>query len=128
MTEQLRLTAEELRSHGKRVYILGPVPDYKLNVANTIQRCAITGRDANVYLDTSRDSYLSRHATTISWLERAAEESGSVFIPTAKALWDGHQFMIEKNGSSLYNDYHHLSPSGSRIVAPFVFDRVYPRS
>jgi hypothetical protein len=68
MTAQLIRTMAELHSHGKMVYILAPVPDYKLNVANTIQRCAITGRDAYAYIDTSRDAYLSRHAATLSLL------------------------------------------------------------
>lgn len=126
MRQQVTRTLEKIHSHGKRVYILEPVPDYKLDVANTLQRCAIAGHDVYDFIDTSRNAYLSRHAATIEMLKRAAVDSESTVIPSADAFWNGTRFMVEKNGTSLYSDHHHLSSFGSRLLAPFIFDRIYP--
>ncbi len=125
MRTHLTRTLERLRANGKSVYVLEPLPESKLDILNTLRRCTVFGRDAYDYIDTSMGCYMDRHATTLELLRRAAADSGTTVIPIAEALWSGNRFMIEENGTSLFIDYHHLSPSGSRRVAPFIFNRIY---
>jgi hypothetical protein len=125
---QIAITAAKLREFGKQVYVLEPLPDYKRNVATTIDRCIITHSNVYDYINTSRDAYLDRQSETIILLKRAAEKSDSIMIPSAEAFWNGNNFEVEDGGVSLYADYNHLSPLGSRRLANFVFEKIFAGS
>lgn len=119
--KQLAITLKRFRAAGKTVFILEPLPEYKYNVLRTLQLCTLYNRSWHEYLDTSREAYLSRHGATIALLNRVARESDCEIIPSAQPFWSGSAYDISENGASLLTDHHHLSPTGSRRFAHFIF-------
>jgi peptidoglycan/LPS O-acetylase OafA/YrhL len=106
----------ELTQAGRRVVIVGSIPEMGLDVPNYVSRTALLGMAAEPKI--SIDMHEARVGKLDSMLRRVAEECKAKFINPAEFLCDNQYCYGTENGRSLYYDGDHLSEFGNKKLLP----------
>lgn len=110
----LRRTLAALRSAGKRVVIVGPIPEIGWTVPRTLAMQRYTGRSWPI--SPTFPEFLERQSFVILTLRKlAAEFSADLVFPHA-ALCDKNECAVMRGDQILYSDSNHLSLTGARQI------------
>ncbi|MCQ8186655.1 acyltransferase family protein [Parvularcula maris] len=111
----LERTLDRLLAGGKKVLLVGPVPEVGANVPKTMARRELAGTKRDIRPETA--AFFERQRETLAILEKASERPGvEVFYPHAEFCGD-LRCDIEKGGKPLYLDDDHVSETGAWLVA-----------
>jgi peptidoglycan/LPS O-acetylase OafA/YrhL len=116
--EGLEATFAKLRSEGRRVFVVMPVPEVARPVSETLARAAILHRAVD--FAPTRAAYDVRQRFARATLDRLARKYGVTEIDPAARLCDGPRCRLTLDGHPLYYDADHLSVHGASFVAPLV--------
>jgi hypothetical protein len=120
----LRRTVERLRASGKRVWIVGSVPEVGWNVPSVLARAARAGRMPPS--PPSRAEFDRRQAFAASVLSQLDALEGVTVLWPHQALCDEVACDVIRDGRPMYFDAHHLTLHGSATLEP-LFERVFAR-
>lgn len=113
----LDATVRLLRSQGRRVLIVYPVPEAGVDVPTTLARLARVGRDPAAFTR-RRTMYAGRQRWMIPALDSIVSSSGAIAVHPERLLCDAVICRVFAGGDPLYSDAHHLSNSGAVFVMP----------
>jgi peptidoglycan/LPS O-acetylase OafA/YrhL len=118
----LTQTVEKIRAAGKRVVIIGPVPEFEINVPAAFIKGAMRGKRDEIVMP--RATFDERQRGVLPVLARLAQMDGVRVVYPHAQLCDNAVCRATANGKALYVDDDHLSPSGALVIeqtlrAPF---------
>ncbi len=109
-------TVKVLRAGGKRVIIVGPVPEYRRSVPGDLAKMHVWG--GHWEIAPTRSDFLRREAYAYAVFTSAAEKYGAVIVRPELLLCAQPRCSPMKDGRPLYRDNTHLSIYGAEILAP----------
>lgn len=112
-----------IRAAGKRVIVIGPVPNYANDVPRTVA-LAWQAQPGTATDGVETSTFLARNQLAMSRLARLESEGVTVIYP--HRLLCRETCDVVRDGKVLYFDDHHLSVAGSRILAPAVAAAIWP--
>ena len=104
----------ELAAAGKRVIVVGPVPEVNSSVPWSLALAAWRGRSADIR--PTVPEFEERNRTSHSVLAELAGRGLARIIYPEVALCDEARCRVESEGRALYSDDNHLSLSGAEVV------------
>lgn len=115
MAQGLRHTVDALRSGGRDVVLIGPVPPNPFFVPRRLAHLAQAGKlqDAKGITPAELEGMTAYLSPTISELK----SQGVTVVEPRDILCDARACAIQRDGRSLYFDRHHLSLTGARLLA-----------
>jgi peptidoglycan/LPS O-acetylase OafA/YrhL len=115
----LQRTVTALRSAGKTVILVGPIPEYSLEVPTLL---ALSTRwSVSTPRGVSAIAYRGRNAFVVPALTRVAAGLDAHFIDLGPLFCSQLECLIVHGGKSLYTDADHLSLHGARsLVGPYL--------
>jgi hypothetical protein len=111
----LESTIRWLRSEGRQVALIGPVPVYDKSVPLVLALEQATGRQ---FLRTTAGEQRNKHATffeVVDGAKRVGDKSDFRVLDPIQWLC-GDECAVMKNGIPLYRDSHHLSVAGAMAL------------
>jgi hypothetical protein len=109
---------EALRRAGKRVVLLGPVPEVGFHVPKVL---AMEHRNhLGRVIAPTLDEFFQRERLALPILEREAKALGAELVYPHEALCAGGACRVEANGRPLYRDDDHLSEQGNHEVEAMI--------
>jgi hypothetical protein len=109
-------------SAGRRVWIVGPVPEVGWDVPSVLARASMHGW--TVSIDPPAAAFFARQRLVLQALERLGQWPGvHVLYPHARLCETS--CAVEQNGVSLYSDDDHVSRAGADWLAP-IFAPLFP--
>ncbi|MGH8222301.1 MAG: acyltransferase family protein [Woeseiaceae bacterium] len=113
----LSRTVDRLAAAGKRVWIVGPVPEVGVNVPKALANAERFGFEVDIA--PSRAEFETRQRVTLAILDRVAAQHGATVVPVHEALCNEDTCRVESlDGRPLYYDDDHLSFTGGRAIVP----------
>ena len=110
----LELTVSRLAD--KRVLIVGPVPEHIVDVPDSLGRALKFGREIPV-----DKNYTNRGKLVSNVIKQITKNVSTLtYVDPYEVLCESGSCSIESDGHALYNDSHHLSVSGSRLLTKTV--------
>jgi len=111
-------TVEKIRASGKRVIIVGPVPELDLNLPAAFIKAAMKGKADDIV--NARADFDRRQLGVLPVLAELERMDGvSVFYPHL-VLCDAEVCRGSQHQTALYVDDDHLSPAGARRLEPML--------
>jgi peptidoglycan/LPS O-acetylase OafA/YrhL len=107
-------TVKRLAEGGKHVVIIAAVPEVKWSVPEMLAKIRRFGWTTDIR--PSRKVFLARQAFANSQFELMRSRYGATVIYPDRILCPTDHCDVEKSGSSLYFDFHHLSIFGATYV------------
>jgi hypothetical protein len=107
----LTATVEKIRAAGKRVVIIGPVPEFELNVPAAFIKAAMRGERADIVMP--RAEFEQRLRGVLPVLAALAQMEGVRVVYPHEQLCDASVCRATAGGRALYVDDDHLSPAGA---------------
>lgn len=124
----LRRITRSLQGMGKRVVLVGPVPEIGYDVPSANHIALITGRDLNLMIAPTVAEYLRRNEEVLTNFSRLEEERSVKTVYPADFLCDDNICrVVAEDGIALYRDDNHLSTFGSKYVSG-TFDHLFSMS
>lgn len=120
----LRGTVETIRAAGKRVTILGPVPELEINLPAAMIKAKMRGLSPDLSL--ARSKFDQRASAVMPVLQELAQIEGVRVLYPHELLCDGQSCKTEEGGKALYFDDDHLSPAGSALIRPLIESAIKP--
>ena len=117
-------TISTLQGMGKRVVVVGPVPEVGYEVPAKNHIAQITSQDVNAMIAPRLDEFLTRNSAVLEILEMIESKEIAVVRPAQVLCNDDYCEVALEDGTALYRDDHHLSTFGSKHVSG-VFDPVF---
>jgi peptidoglycan/LPS O-acetylase OafA/YrhL len=115
-------TIQSLLDDGRKVIIVGPVPEIGHNVPSVNHIALITNRDVNTMIAPTSQEFEVRNANVLSLLSRIEQSLGLPVLKPSDVLCDETLCIVAlEDGTSLYHDHHHLSTLGAKYVSG-IFD------
>jgi peptidoglycan/LPS O-acetylase OafA/YrhL len=114
----LERTVLLLRRAGKRVVIVGPVPEAGYSVPRTMVQMRLAGDRRDPSRDVS--SYFARQKFVLASLEKMKRQYGAEVIYPHQILCATGSCLFALNDRPLYRDEHHLSVFGAMQLLPLV--------
>lgn len=116
LTEQgLRAAIAAVQSGGSRAIILGPLPDWGVDIPRAAIAATRFGHDAHAGLDRS---YTDRQmAETRAVLMTVAAETGAEYLDIYEPLCTDEHCAAIIDGKPLFRDMHHITGSGATYLA-----------
>ncbi|MEP2102397.1 acyltransferase family protein [Parasphingorhabdus sp.] len=113
---------EELIGKGKKIYIVGPVPEPNFNVPYRLylRNLGLQDVDENISLE----SYESRHAVILAMFAELSERQPVRFIWPHEMLCDKKNCPIVDGSDAVFFDHNHLSVHTARKIAP-AYDEIF---
>jgi peptidoglycan/LPS O-acetylase OafA/YrhL len=112
----LSATVARLTAAGKRVWIMGPVPEVGWDVPGTLARGARFGRTVDIAPTMAQ--FTARQAFVLATLDGLAGSHGATLIPVHPWLCDSKRCgVVSDDGRPLYFDTNHLSRAGAQRMA-----------
>ena len=106
-----------LAAMGKRVWIVGPVPEVGVNVPRALANAERFHFEPA--LEPTRAEFDDRQRSTLAILDRVAARHGATVVPVHETLCDTNTCRVEsRNSRALYYDDDHLSFAGGRAIMP----------
>ena len=121
---RLTETLCELSDEGRPVYVLQPLPEFRIDVPREISRDIMFEGDADD-IQQPLAEYYARQNAVISTLKAAQQRCGiRVLDPTPYLCSDGvcHGSI---NGQPLYSDDNHIGIHGAKMLVP-MFRQIFP--
>jgi peptidoglycan/LPS O-acetylase OafA/YrhL len=114
----LERTVRLLRSSGKKVVLVAPVPEAGTDVPETMALAAIHGSTRD--REPSFESYRTRNAFVLGDLAKLRAKYGVTIVDPASVLCATGRCSLMRDGKPLYFDHHHLSVFGAlQLIALF---------
>ncbi|MFN3892141.1 MAG: acyltransferase family protein [Beijerinckiaceae bacterium] len=110
----LTATVDKLRAAGKRVVIIGPVPEYEINVPTAIIKAAMRGGSRDIAMP--RSAFDERQRGVLPVLAKLAETENVRVLYPHERLCDARVCNATAGGKALYGDDDHLSPAGVAVI------------
>jgi len=118
MATGLTRTIQVLQELGRRVIIVGPVPEIGHNVPSVNHIARVTNRDVNDMIAPTIEEYESRSAQSVSILSTIAEQFDVPAIWPSEILCNERRCVVAlDDGVPLYHDDDHLSTAGAQYVS-----------
>ena len=108
----------ELAAAGKRVVVVGPLPEIGLDVPSVLAQAAWRGRQ--VAVGPSPAAFAARNRIVLSVLADLETRGLARTIRPDTALCDAVRCRVEESGRALYADDNHLSLHGAATVEPLL--------
>ena len=112
----LRATVEKVRAAGKRVVIVGPVPEFDVNVPAAFIKGAMRGKRDDIVM--ARTDFDERQRGVLPVLAELSRMDGVRVVYPHEQLCDANVCRATAGGRALYVDDDHLSPDGARLLEP----------
>jgi peptidoglycan/LPS O-acetylase OafA/YrhL len=107
----------QLTAMGKRVWIVGPVPEVGVNVPKALANAERFQREVDI--EPSRAEFEARQRATLAILNRVAARHGATVVPVHEALCNASTCrVVSRDSRPLYYDDDHLSFTGGREIMP----------
>lgn len=113
LTETVTILAKD-----HHVTLIGPVPESRGNVPAAMIKSLMNGSQATVTI--SRKAFDQRQAGVLELLRNLDEIDGVDVAYPHELLCDADECRTSIDGMSLYIDDDHLSPTGAKILIPFI--------
>jgi peptidoglycan/LPS O-acetylase OafA/YrhL len=111
-------TVLSLQEIGKRVLVVGPVPEVGYDVPSVNHIALITNRDVNSMIAPSRSDFDIRNRNVLSTLSRLQDELHVKILSPSTLLCDDTICRVAlEGGLALYRDDHHLSTFGAKYIS-----------
>jgi hypothetical protein len=108
------------------VYLVQPVPEFDVNVPNTLAREKLANPGApDLTLDMAE--YYKRNARVLKLLREARDQCGVQLLDPTPYLCPQGKCLGSYQGRPLYSDRHHMSEYGNRFLVP-MFKQVFALS
>jgi uncharacterized protein (DUF486 family) len=113
----LERTIIALQGAGKRVWLIGPVPEVGYLVPKSLYVEEVTGR-ANVDIRPTVSEFERRQHFVRTLFDGLAKKYSVKIISPETALCDDKVCQIEVSGRPLYSDDHHMTVFGAKYISP----------
>ncbi|MGI9220304.1 MAG: acyltransferase family protein [Woeseiaceae bacterium] len=111
-------TIQTLRDNGRRIILVGPVPEVGHNVPSVNHIARITDRDVNAMIAPTIEEFKIQNTKTISFLEMVADDLGIPVVWPSDILCNDRLCIVAlDDGTTLYHDDDHLSTAGARFIS-----------
>ena len=118
----LHRTIQALLENGRKIIIVGPVPEVGQNVPSVNHIARITNRDINAMIAPTIEEFEARNEKVFSILAKVEKDFGLPVLRPSIVLCDEIICIVAlEDGTSLYHDDHHLSTVGARYISE-IFD------
>jgi len=121
----LAFVVNELLAAGKRVWLIGPVPEIGYNVPQALYLKA-RGFDADVDIDPTIESFMRRQDTVFSVFNDLKNRFPIQILWPHQLLCGEAKCLAERDGQAFYWDAHHLSVEGSTYLKP-LYDPIFAK-
>jgi peptidoglycan/LPS O-acetylase OafA/YrhL len=121
-TKQFLSTLSTLLAAGKRVTILGPVPEMHVDVPRAFLKAAMRGVSQDIMLE--RHYFDTRQKTVFAAFEQAKAMNNLRIIALHERLCSDKSCLATRDGRALYIDDDHLSPTGIALLEKDLNDLV----
>lgn len=121
--EGLRETCRRIRILGRRVVLLGPIPELHGDPGEEIRRNIMTGH-AEKRHQVTRDEFLTRQKNVLEILFRLKREEHVDVILLHEMLEHDGIYQGLRHDRLLYHDSHHLSGEGAKYISP-VLEKIF---
>ena len=118
----LEHTAARLAAIGRRVWIVGPVPEVGVDVPSVLARSRMLGWKASI--SPAVTDYLERQRPVLAVLERLRGAPGVHVLLPHERLCGEARCDVARDGEALYSDDNHLSRVGAGVVVP-IFEPIF---
>jgi peptidoglycan/LPS O-acetylase OafA/YrhL len=105
---------EKIRAAGKQVVIVGPVPEFELNVPAAFIKGAMRGERADITM--TRASFDQRQRGVMPTLAKLSQLDGVRVVYPHLQLCDANVCRATSGGKALYVNDDHLSPTGALMI------------
>lgn len=113
----LRHTLEAIRAAGKGVLVVGPLPEYPLNVPRVLGKAIHFGSSQESLL-LGRDAYRARNAEVLDAFAVLESFGNAVLLDPVLAFCSADACSpVGTDGAALYADDNHLSSAGGAILS-----------
>ena len=114
----LEATVAALAAAGKKVVVVGPVPEVGLAVPAVLAQAAWRGRDVDI--GPTPAGFAARNRIVLSVLADLEARGLARIVRPDAALCAGTRCRVEDGGQSLYADDNHLTLHGAALVGPLL--------
>ena len=111
-------TLDILIKTGRRIVVVGPVPEVGWDVPNVMAKSQLHHRPLNPEIDLGE--FLKRNALVLELFERSAVEPTVYFVPLHPAFCNDRTCIVADEHGPLYFDDDHLSSAGAARVKPLL--------
>lgn len=112
----------EFTSHGKHVFILGPIPELKENIAMNMTKNLLNGKDIHNIMGLSKEDYLSQNNLFFSFIDENFSADNVKLIDVTNNFCDSLNCFAVWNGNVLYFDKDHPSLLATDIIVNDFFE------
>lgn len=120
----LAATVRTLRGMGKQVILVGPIPEFRRNVPETLARAQLYSEPAQIAL--SLPDYLRRQRGVFRAFDQMQHRFAVKIIYPHQLLCRTGNCAMTARGVPLYSDDDHLSRQGSLLLTGMVYDAMKP--
>jgi peptidoglycan/LPS O-acetylase OafA/YrhL len=121
----LKRTVAALRAAGKRVLLVGPVPEIGFTVPQVLARLAQEHRENENVSPPARQFY-AREKDVLGLFRTVAAVKGVSAVFPHQYLCRSGRCAVKTNGIPLYRDEHHLSDYGAKKLEPLLTHAIDP--
>ena len=107
-------SVEKIRAAGKLVVIVGPVPEFELNVPAAFIKAAMRGARADITM--GRATFNQRQRGVMPTLAKLSQMEGVRVVYPHLQLCDSLVCRATSGGKALYVNDDHLSPTGALLI------------
>ncbi len=115
-------TLAALRDAGKRIVVVGPVPEIGFDVPTTLARNLWFKRGFEI--EPGREAFFTRQRLVLDTLQDLQRQSMFVLLQPHQVLCDTARCKTGSNDRALYVDDNHLSITGAAMLRP-LFEPVF---
>jgi len=113
----LMVTIKTLIDMGKKVVIIGPVPEIGHDVPSAYRISMLTGRDVNYVIAPTIDEYRLRSKDVLDIFKRINNKHETTFVRPDIYLCNKEICKVAVDDDVLYRDDDHLSTYGSEYIS-----------
>ncbi len=111
---RIRATVHTLLSAGKRVVVIGPIPEVGVNVPDALLRQHYRGEPLAQTMDAS--GFYNRQSVVLNTLSSLEPNARLLVIMPHERLLSGDRVKVMEDGKPLYRDDDHLSGPGASYI------------
>ena len=115
MKQRMIDTTCQIAKH-RRVYMLRPIPEMRVDVPNVVGRAMLLGKPVD--LGVSMSDYAKRHATSLAAQNEARDRCGVVLLDPLPYLCEADRCSAVVKNRAMYYDDDHLSLHGASHLTP----------
>ncbi len=114
----LRSTVETIRATGKKVVIVGPVPEVGFNLPSEMIKARMRGNDYAAAI--AQQDFIAQNAEALDILAKLDDVAGVSVLYPHEALCDGQICPIVREGLPIYRDDNHVNRVGAGLLRPLI--------